>query len=132
MDRLLAASEALELLDPAVAAVARAWQGALPWPTPGQTVWQDVDTPGQRPVPAVVQLSFRGADERVWCLLEVGTGKEVRYVTRPLLALSPTLEGPAYFKQAMKEPEFARHFLQRAGILDEKGKLTEAYRGEVS
>lgn len=99
-------------------------------PRPGQVVWQNISHPNRAPEAGTVQCTFRGKDGRYWCMLEVADEDgAVRYCTRPVLALSPTAQGPGYLQEAMRKPAFAREFLQRAGIVDEQGRLTVQYGG---
>lgn len=105
----------------------RAMRADEPWPEPGLTVWFETHDHGRKELRAAqVMLTFRGKDERPWCLLEVDKG----YVTLPVLSLRDKLEGPSYLDLALRKPEFARRFLQDAGILDETGKLAPQLRGD--
>lgn len=106
-----------------------AWRAAHadePWPAPGIPVWYETQESGRsRKLQAAhVVLTFRGEDERIWCMLQVGKD----YITKPVLALRDKLEGPSYWEIEMRKPEVARRFLQQAGILDESGELTPRYR----
>jgi hypothetical protein len=94
-----------------------------PWPVPDQAVWYpDGSLTTLRP--ARVMLTFRGKDDRNWCLLEL----DKDYLTVPALGLHPTGDGPSYFQLALREPAFARQFMQQAGLLDANGDWMPQFR----
>jgi hypothetical protein len=95
----------------------RAAQAGQPWPAPGQVLWYPEGNLATRRA-ARVMLTFRGRDERTWCLLELEDG----YRVLPALGLHADKDGPSYFQQALANPDFARQFMQQAGLLDAKGE----------
>lgn len=96
-----------------------------PAPVPGQAVWYPEGTL-TRLRPATVLQVFAGKDGRAWCLLEV----EDDYHAIPALGLHATPDGPSYFQQSLKDPAFARAFMQRAGLLDEEGNWRPQFRSD--
>jgi len=126
---LRAAFDRVTLVDPVMNRneVWRAARANEPWPEPGLRVWYETQEPGRarKLQEAKVMMTFRGEDERGWCLLAV----DKDYVTKPVLALRDKVEGPAYWQIEMRKPEVARRFLQQAGIVDESGELAPWFRG---
>jgi len=125
---LVAAFDRITLVDPVMnrSEAWRALHAQEPWPIAGLDVWYETQEPGRSRElqPAKVVLTFRGQDERGWCLLEVGTD----YVAKPVLALRDKVDGPSYWELELSKPEVARRFLQSAGIVDASGELAPPFR----
>jgi hypothetical protein len=103
----------------------------------GQTVYIGLDhvDPYRRRnenirVPVVIESGFLGRDGREWYVYERPSkdGNLCHYGVAPYAAFYDSEYAESNFTKLMKDPVFARQSLQRAGILDANGELSEHYR----
>lgn len=100
----------------------------------GQTVYVEADRNasirGVHRVAVVIQEGFIGRDGREWYVFERPSKSvdDCAYDVAPYAAFYDSETAEGNFQKLMREPAYAKQFLQRAGILDTNGELAEIYR----
>lgn len=100
----------------------------------GQTVYIEKDRcatlRGVNRVAVVVQDGFIGRDGREWYVFERPSKnkEDCAYDVAPYAAFYDSETAESNFHKLMREPAYAKQFLQRTGIIDKNGELAEIYR----
>ena len=103
---------------------------------PGQTVYLDASRyrsgPRGHRIPVVIEHGFTGRDGTQWYVYERPgvTGGSCSYDVAPYAAFYDSEASESNFDKLMREPGYAKTFLQRACILDENGELAKRYRND--